>query len=263
MIRQFLNPPNWFSAASLFCGLYAILLAGGARGEVNAFYQAGLFVFYAGLFDALDGRVARLTGTGSAFGVQLDSLIDVVSFGVAPACIVYFWKLHELGPIGVVGAFWFMLCGAFRLARFNCMADGKVHTFAPGSTITVTGGTLAALVMWQAAGGDGLEIPGRTLLVVSGLMGLLMVSSIPYRTMKSLRRNKRTLATVVLLAGGFVYMGVRYDISTVLAAFGTLALVSGPVEYAFFFPARRRERRRAQPQAVPAGSAGGDEGGAA
>ena len=259
MLKQFLNPPNWFSAASLFCGLYAVFLAGGARGDANAFYQAGLFVFYAGLFDALDGRVARLTGTGGAFGVQLDSLIDIVSFGVAPASIVYFWKLHELGPIGVIGAFWFMLCGSFRLARFNCLVDGKVHTFAPGSTITVTGGTLAAIVMWQAAGGDGIELPARTLLVFSGLMGLLMVSNVPYRTMKSLRRNKRTLATVVLLAGGFVYMGVRYDISTVLAAFGTLALVSGPVEHVLFFPVRRRARRRGPAAVTPPGIAGDDE----
>jgi CDP-diacylglycerol--serine O-phosphatidyltransferase len=259
MLKQFLNPPNWFSAASLFCGLYAVFLAGGAEGDVNAFYQAGLFVFYAGLFDALDGRVARLTGTGGAFGVQLDSLIDIVSFGVAPSALVYFWKLHELGPVGVVGAFWFMLCGSFRLARFNCMVDGKVHTFAPGSTITVTGGTLAALVMWQAAGGGGYEIPARTMLVLSGLMGFLMVSNVPYRTMKSLRRNKRTLASIVLMAGGIIYLGFRYDISTVLVTFGTLAILSGPVEYALFFPARRREKRRALSGATPPVVGGDDE----
>ena len=74
MLKQFLNPPNWFTSASLFCGLYAIILAGQANGDPDYFYKAGLMVFFAGLFDALDGRVARMTGTGSQFGVQLDSL---------------------------------------------------------------------------------------------------------------------------------------------------------------------------------------------
>lgn len=257
MIRQFLNPPNWFSAASLFCGLYAVLLAGGAHGEVlvegeaNPFYQAGLFVFYAGMFDGLDGRVARLTGTGSAFGVQLDSLIDIISFGVAPSAIVYFWKLHELGPWGVFGAFCFMLCGAFRLARFNVMADGQVHTFGPGSTITLTGGTLAALVMWQANGGDGLVLSAHHFLMVTLLMGFLMVSSVPYRTMKSFRRNVRTFVGFGVVVAALVCMGVRYHISTVLVSFGTLAVSSGPLEVVLGYPFRRRRRQLEQRGGAP------------
>ncbi len=245
MIRQFLNPPNWFSAASLFCGLYAVLLSGGAKGDPTVFYQAGLFVFYAGLFDGLDGRVARLTGTGSAFGVQLDSLIDIISFGLTPSVLVYFWSLHELGPLGVFGAFFFMLCGAFRLARFNVQADGKSHTFGPGSTITITGGTLAALVMWQAGGGDGVVLEPTHFFVATVGMGLLMVSNIPYRTGKSLRRNVRTFAGIVLVAGLFIFLGVRYDISTVLVSFGSLAVLSGPLELVFGYPSRRRGRLRA------------------
>lgn len=251
MVRQFLNPPNWFSAASLFCGLYAIFLAGGAQGDPAPFYQAGLFIFYAGLFDGLDGRVARLTGTGSAFGVQLDSLIDIVSFGVAPSALLYFWRLHELGPLGVFGAFFFMLCGAFRLARFNCMADDKVHTFGPGSTITMTGGTLAALVMWQAGGNGGVELSAAQLLVLSAGMALLMVSDIPYRTLKSLRKNVATYAGVVLFAGAFVYMGVRYDISTVLVTFGSIAVLSGPAELVFGYPVRRRRAHRERQAKLP------------
>ncbi len=246
MIRQFLNPPNWFSAASLFCGLYAVLLAGGSRGDATACYQAGLFVFYAGLFDALDGRVARLTGTGSAFGVQLDSLIDIISFGLAPSVIVYFWKLKELEQWGVFGAFFFMLCGAFRLARFNVMADGKVHTFGPGSTITVTGGTLAALVMWQANGGDGLLLSAEHFLMVTLLMGVLMVSSVPFRTMKSFRRNARTFVGFAIVLGVLVYLCFNYDISTVLMSFGTMAVASGPVETVLGYPFRRRRRQLEQ-----------------
>ena len=243
MIRQFLNPPNWFSAASLFCGLYAILLAGGANGDPNAFYQAGLFIFYAGLFDALDGRVARLTGTGSAFGVQLDSLIDIISFGVAPAALVYFYKLDELGPIGVFAAFWFMLCGAFRLARFNIMSDGKTHQFGPGATITMTGGTLAGYVMWQAAGGNGLVVRPEVLALIAVAMGVLMVSNVPFRTLKTMRRNARTFAGVTIFAGAFIYCGVIWDISAVLAGLGSVYLLSGPVEAVVGYPQRRKKRR--------------------
>ncbi|MBM4392090.1 MAG: CDP-diacylglycerol--serine O-phosphatidyltransferase [Deltaproteobacteria bacterium] len=242
MIRQFLNPPNWFSSASLFCGLYAIFLAGQANGDPNAFYQAGLFIFYAGLFDALDGRVARLFGTGSAFGVQLDSLIDIISFGVAPATLAYFWRLHELGGIGVFSAFFFMLCGAFRLARFNIMSDGKVHSFAPGSTITMSGGTLAAIVMWQAGGGDGFEMSTVLLAEIALAMSLLMVSNVPYRTLKTMRKNVRTFAGITVFAGAFVYVGVMMDISTVLVAMGSIYVLSGPVELVLGYRMRRRRK---------------------
>ncbi len=244
MIRQFLNPPNWFSSASLFCGLYAIFLAGSANGDPNLFYQAGLFIFYAGLFDALDGRVARLFGTGSAFGVQLDSLIDIISFGVAPATLAYFWQLRELGSLGVFAAFAFMLCGAFRLARFNLMTDGKVHNFGPGTTITMSGGTLAAMVMWQAGGGDGYAMSPSLLAAVAMAMAVLMVSSVPYRTLKTMRRNVRTFAGVTVFAGAFIYVGVMMDISTVLVALGSIYLLSGPLELVFGYPIRRRRRQR-------------------
>ena len=133
MLKQALNPPNWFTSASLFCGLYAILLAGQAYGNLDLvyrnelFYQAGLMIFFAGLFDMLDGRVARMTGTGTAFGVQLDSLVDIISFGVAPACLVYFWGFADHDALGVFVAGALMLAGAFRLARFNVMADGKAQ----------------------------------------------------------------------------------------------------------------------------------------
>lgn len=246
MIRQFLNPPNWFSAASLFCGLYAILLAGSAGNDANAFYQSGLMIFYAGLFDALDGRVARLTGTGSAFGVQLDSLIDVVSFGVAPAALMYFWGLQGLGPFGIFTAFFFMLCGAFRLARFNITTDGKAHTYSQGLTITMGGGTVASLVMFQAD--RGMAEPVHPALVAAFTLScaILMVSSVPYRSMKTLRRNKRTMMGIVLFFAAFLVVGIRYDISAFLVTLGCIYVASGPVEYIATFPARlaSRERRR-------------------
>jgi len=157
---------------------------------------------------------------------------------------VYFWKLHELGQFGVFAAFAFMICGSFRLARFNLLTDGKVHTFGPGSTITMSGGTLAAFVMWQAGGGDGVELRADALAAISIAMGVLMVSSVPYRTLKTMRRNVRTVAGVTIFAGAFIYCGVMWDISTVLVILGSTYLLSGPVELIVGFPVRRRRKAR-------------------
>jgi CDP-diacylglycerol--serine O-phosphatidyltransferase len=258
MLKQFLNPPNWFTSASLFCGLYAILLAGGANAGDQHFYKAGLMIFFAGLFDMLDGRVARMTGTGTAFGVQLDSLVDIISFGVAPSCLVYFWGLQDLGQAGASGAAesvpgvfiagMLMLCGAFRLARFNVTTDGKAHAYSQGLTITMGGGTVSSVVMWFA--GSGIPAPSPSVIVALVMtVSLLEVSSVPYRTMKSFRMSPRTMAAIVVFAGVCLAVGAVYDISTVLVLLGLAHVASGPVEMAFSWPRRRRARRerRAEP----------------
>lgn len=245
MVKQLLNPPNWFTSASLFCGLYAIILAGEAEGDPNLFYKAGLMIFFAGLFDMLDGRVARMTGTGSAFGVQLDSLVDIISFGVAPACLVYFWGLQPYDRIGLVVAGMLMLAGAFRLARFNVQADGKAHKWSNGLTITMGGGTVSSVVMWNAGSGAGAPENPLGIILFVVLVAFLQVSNVPYRTMKSLRLSPRTLAAMVVLCGACLAVGAVYDISTVLVLLGLAHVASGPVEHAVTWPRRRRTKRAA------------------
>src|SRR5690606_22374859 len=105
----------------VFCGYYAITLAV-ENASNEAFYRAALLLVFAMLFDTIDGRVARLTRTQSAFGVQLDSLADVMSFGLAPAVLVYQWSLREFGIVGILIAFFYLACGTIRLARFNVLA---------------------------------------------------------------------------------------------------------------------------------------------
>lgn len=244
MIKQFLNPPNWFTSASLFCGFYAILLAGQSQGDTSLYYKAGLMIFFAGLFDMLDGRVARMTGTGTAFGVQLDSLVDIISFGVAPACLVYFWGLAPYGAFGVFVAGALMLGGAFRLARFNVSADGKTHKWSQGLTITMGGGTVSSLVMWHA--GSGLPGPtdptGIVLFVLA--VALLEVSSIPYRTSKTFKMSPRVMAALVVFAGVCLAVGAVYDISVVLVLLGVAHVASGPIESIATWPRRRKARAR-------------------
>lgn len=266
MIRQFLNPPNWFTSASLFCGLYAILLAGGADGDPAAFYKAGLMIFFAGIFDGLDGRVARLTGTGSAFGVQLDSLVDIISFGVAPSCLVYFWGLERYGFAGVFVAGLLMLCGAFRLARFNVTTDGKAHPYSQGLTITMGGGTVAAVVMWFAHNGAGTAPNGAVLMALVVAVSLLEVSSVPYHTNKAVRMSSKTKALIIVIAALCLAAGAIYDISNVLVAIGVAHIVSGPLLLAWGWPKRRKKRGKhgageRPPETTTSSEAGEEHGG--
>src|SRR5688572_11971681 len=120
--------PNLITLSSVFCGFHAITLCGEGADEKD-FVRAALLIVYAMFFDILDGRVARLTKTQSALGVQLDSLADVISFGVAPATLVYRWSLVALGSVGLFACFAFVAAGVLRLARFNVLST--LETGAP------------------------------------------------------------------------------------------------------------------------------------
>ncbi|HEX9602767.1 MAG TPA: CDP-alcohol phosphatidyltransferase family protein, partial [Myxococcales bacterium] len=106
--------PNLFTVSSIFCGVYSIMLSAGEATADN-FYRASVAIFFGNFFDAFDGRVARMTKTQSEFGVELDSLADVITFGVAPAILVYKWALYELGFLGIAIAGIYAACGAIRL----------------------------------------------------------------------------------------------------------------------------------------------------
>lgn len=228
MLKHFLNPPNWFTFASIFCGFASIMTAANTS-EPTAFYQAGLLIIYASIFDMLDGRVARITGRGSDFGIQLDSLADVVSFGVAPAVLVYSWGLHQLGPVGLAIAFFFVLCGIMRLARFNTMATGEAKALSQGLTITAGGCMLASTVMAHAAiGRESVANPVNVLLLVVGL-SLLMLSKVRFRLFAKVRRSKGLVAFVAALLAAGIVTGVRYDIAIFLFAFGAAYVASGPL----------------------------------
>ncbi len=229
MIRHFLNPPNWFTSASLFCGLYAIVLATGVEGDAN-FYRASLMILFAGVFDMLDGRVARMTGRGTEFGIQLDSLVDMVSFGIAPAVLLYAWGIHSLGTLGLVGAFVFALCGAFRLARFNCSADGTKHAHTDGLTITMAGATVAAAVMAHASSGRTLVEHPWNVWILSMLLGILMVSRVPYRSAKSFRLSRETMTLIALGCGVVLAIAVKYRFPTAFISVLGAYVLSGPLE---------------------------------
>ncbi|MCB9780823.1 MAG: CDP-diacylglycerol--serine O-phosphatidyltransferase [Alphaproteobacteria bacterium] len=229
MLKHFLNPPNWFTSASMFCGLYSILLATGVDGEPN-FYRAAWMLVFAGIFDMLDGRVARMTGTGSAFGIQLDSLADVVSFGIAPAVLVYAWGLRDLGPVGLGIAFFFFLCGTFRLARFNLTADGSKSTHSEGLTITMGGGTVAALVMAHAANDLGVvehpvQVAGFTVA-----LSVMMVSRLRFFGWSALRLRPQHMMLVALGMGIVAFVCLQYRWASAFLAIASLYLSAAMVD---------------------------------
>lgn len=203
MLRHFLNPPNWFTSASIFCGVYAIAsLISAGEPTPELLVHVCILVLFGAVFDLLDGRVARMTNRFSEFGVQLDSLADLITFGVAPAMLAWTWKLHELGRLGAVIAFWYVLCAAFRLARFNVNAAHnawKLAGHSQGLTSTMSGAVLVVLV-WMANGylRDRVEIPVALAGCFVAFLGLMMVSSVPMRSFRDIRKNPRARA---ILAG--------------------------------------------------------------
>jgi CDP-diacylglycerol--serine O-phosphatidyltransferase len=210
--------------------MQSIALAAGLGGEPDLWAAGGL-ILLAAVFDTVDGAVARLTGTGSEFGIQLDSLVDAMSFCIAPALLIYAWGAHELGLAGLGASFFFALCGVFRLARFNCEADGTKSPFGKGLATTMAGSCAASAVMTHQAWGLPPLEPG----IIAGLsvaLGLLMVSTVPYRSHTSLLTRRGKLLVYGSVFGGMALVALLVNISTsFLAGQAAYALV-GPIELA-------------------------------
>ncbi len=204
--------PNLFTVSSIFCGFYGAVTAAGANGDRNELYRACIAVLFAMLFDSVDGRVARLTRTQSAFGVQMDSLADVISFGAVPGLIAWHWGLSSFGTVGLLACFFFCACGAIRLARFNVMAaqeSGPSHYFV-GLPIPAAAGLLVAVIMaYLGSGrvlvGDG-EVWAPVMLV---FLGLLMISTIKFRTFKAGRLSWKAALALLAVVGSTVAVGVH------------------------------------------------------
>ena len=190
--------PNLFTLAALFGGFYAIVMAMNGR-----FEQAAIGIFCAMVLDSLDGRVARMTNTQSAFGEQMDSLSDMVSFGAAPALIVYEWALKGLGKLGWIAAFVYCACAALRLARFNTNLGVVDKRFFQG----LPSPAAAALVVGFIWVLDGLGVQGDkagpwlawTTFALTLYAGLTMVTNVPFYSFKDVSL-RRTVPFVVIVA---------------------------------------------------------------
>jgi CDP-diacylglycerol--serine O-phosphatidyltransferase len=226
--------PNLFTLSSIFLGFYALTLCAGEATPAQL-YQAALAIFFAIFFDAFDGRVARMTKTQSDFGVELDSLADVVSFGAAPALLVYKWALAPLGPLGMFISFCFLACGALRLARFNVLAhrgDKSSSRFFVGLPIPLAAGAIVALVIAHYR--QFREATDATTNVVVALVVLLlsflMVSTIRYRTFKDVSFSRRSLLVFLFLCLAGVAVGLVTRPSFVLVVYMAAYITMGIAE---------------------------------
>ncbi|WP_444892750.1 CDP-diacylglycerol--serine O-phosphatidyltransferase [Microbulbifer sp. TRSA001] len=213
--------PNLVTTGALFSGFYAIV-----AGMSGHFESAAIAIFVAMVLDGLDGRVARLTDTQSAFGVQYDSLSDMVSFGLAPALVVFSWALGNLGKFGWAIAFLYAACAALRLARFNTQVD----TVDKGVFIGLASPTAAAIVASMVWAGHNAEVgPGLAIVaaLVTAVSGLLMVSNFRYSSFKGLDFKGR-VPFVMMLAVILVFSLIAIDPAGVLLTLAVLYTLSGP-----------------------------------
>ncbi|WP_448246039.1 CDP-diacylglycerol--serine O-phosphatidyltransferase [Thalassotalea agariperforans] len=215
--------PNLLTTAGLFSGFYAVV------SSMNGHFEsAAVAIFIAMIFDGLDGRVARITNTQSAFGAEYDSMADMVSFGIAPGLVAYNWALSGMGKFGWLAAFVFVAAAALRLARFNTQVGVADKRYFQGLASPAAAGVIASIV-WVGAS---YKIDGQAYGFIIGLVtivsGLLMVSNFRYNSFKEVNWKGRVNFLVVLLIV-LVFVIVASSPENVLLAIFTLYACSGPV----------------------------------
>jgi len=215
--------PNLLTTGNLLCGFWSIISVFQER-----FYLAAVAILLAAVFDVFDGKVAKLSGATSKFGMQYDSLADLVSFGIAPALLAFSWALRPYGKFGWLAAFLFVACGAIRLARYNVMASSGETKYFKGLPIPVAAAMIAftILLYFQLIEKD--LVKDIVILVMIYILAFLMVSNIRYFSFKELNLAKRKPFSIFI----FVVLSLTVIVMepvVVLSAFILLYVFSGPV----------------------------------
>jgi len=233
--------PNLFTTGAMFAGFYAIISAINGRFEVSA-----IAIFVAMILDGLDGRVARMTNTQSEFGVQYDSLSDMVSFAVAPALVMYLWAFDSLGRLGLFAAFVHTAGGALRLARFNTQVEVADKRYFQGLPSPAAAAILAGGLWISLEYGYNVESIKYVALVLTICTGLLMVSNFRYSSFKEIDLKGRVpfvVAIVTMLTIGFVM--AQAESMLFLMALGYA--ISGPVITLSIINKSRKNRKDRKP----------------
>ncbi|MDI7260974.1 MAG: CDP-diacylglycerol--serine O-phosphatidyltransferase [Thermodesulfobacteriota bacterium] len=229
--------PNLFTTGNLFCGFWAIISV-----FQEKFFYAAAAILLATVFDVLDGKVARLSGATSKFGVQYDSLADLVSFGVAPALLAFSWALRPYGRFGWLAAFLFVVCGALRLARFNVQSSsGEVKHFK-GLPIPAAASMIALTILLYLRLIETGWVKDIVILVMIYILAFLMVSNIHYFSLKELdlaRRKPFSIFIFIVLSMIVIVM----EPTLVLFGFIFFYILSGPVNTLRSWHKKRALRR--------------------
>ena len=227
-IRGIYLLPNLLTLGALFSGFYAVIA--GMSGDFN---EAGWAILIAGVLDLLDGRIARLTNTQSAFGAQFDSLSDMVSFGVAPSLIMFSWAFGPLGNVGWAASFIYMSCAALRLARFNVQLDTMDKRFFLGLQSPMAAG-LVTFVPWVCYkyGVEVTPLVAYLAAMLTVFTGLLMISNYKYFSFKELHFTG-TVPYVVFVFAVILLVVVAQNPHEMLLGMSIIYVASGPGVWLF------------------------------
>lgn len=229
--------PNLVTTGSLFAGFYSMVktLSGGS----DDFRVAALFIFISAIFDGLDGKVARITGTTSKFGVEYDSLADLVAFGVTPGLLMYAWALKPFGRLGWVAAFLFVVCCALRLARFNVQVNTVESKRFVGLPTPAAACMVASTVLLFHHFGWPSSYKRLAIIALIYLLAFLMVSNFRYYSFKDPALIRRQPFGFLLLAIALLVVIVAEQVVMTFAIM-LLYILSGPVDFVVTWPRRRR-----------------------
>ncbi len=238
--------PNLFTISSLVLGIYAIISA--SAGTVRGLITAAIAICFSILFDSMDGRVARLTKTESLFGMQLDSLADLVAFGVAPAFLLYKWGLYDVGILGIAAAAMFATCGALRLARFNVIAlrnSKQSSEYFVGLPIPGGAGIVVSLFLTMNHSFTASELytlnTPVNMVIFTAIVSYLMVSNIRYPTFKHVRPTPKNFSVTVLILIATIYVSVVINLPVALFSLIGIYTLLGPVMEVMFYKKRKEE----------------------
>jgi len=233
--------PNLFTTASLFCGFFALL-----RTLQEDFYTAAIFILASGLLDGMDGRIARYTNTTSRFGVEYDSLADVIAFCAAPGLLVFAWALEPFGRLGWLAAFLFVACGALRLARFNIQVNTVESRYFSGLPTPAAASLVAtAILVFYKLGDTGVS-KHLTILITTYILAFLMVSSVKYYGFKDIELFRRKPFHWLLIAILLIIV-IVHEPEYTLFGLSLLYVISGPV-LTFILLRRRRMSKSFMPE---------------
>jgi CDP-diacylglycerol--serine O-phosphatidyltransferase len=228
--------PNTITLCGMFAGFYSILSA------INGnFLHAAWAIVIANIFDGLDGWIARLTNTTTRFGIELDSLSDLIAFGVAPSILMYKWSLWHFGRVGWAVAFLFVACGALRLARFNVQTGAPGSKAFKGMPIPGAATVLASIVIFYYEYWSGIPDKNVFFLILTFFLSILMVSTLKYHGLKEIDFKEKK-PFWVLIAFVFALFILFVHPSTAIFIFAMLYLSWGIIENIYLFLKKRRQK---------------------
>lgn len=229
--------PNLFTSASLFCGFYAIIAS--IQGRYEA---AAVAIIISGVFDCLDGRIARFTKTTSHFGTEYDSLSDLVAFGVAPAVLAYMWALSSFGRLGWLAACMYVICGALRLARFNVEKSSSNSSYFKGLPIPAAAICISSMVLFTGDITVFSQIKDKLIIFMIYFLSFLMVSSLHYLSFKEFNiRNQKPFNVFVAII--LICTVIAYKPKVLLFLILVPYVFSGPIISIYHFHRRSRKRK--------------------